>query len=264
MSNEVLYEADGPILTLVLNRPDRLNAFNNELLSELQSALDRAEKDDAVRVVIIKGAGRAFSVGMDLSGYSPEQIGMYHDRERLQKILTDFLRIWDFPKPVIAQVHGFCVAAGTMLALACDITMVSAECRIRFPSITIGGGFNSAFWTYFVGPKKAKEMDFIAGSEMTGTEAVQWGWGNHAVAADELEPRTRRMALQISRTPADLLRLKKLAINRVGEWQGFRQAILAGAEWDTLCHFTDGASALRKRIVDLGLKEAIKSLQVDE
>ena len=119
MSDEVLYETDGPIATLILNRPDKMNAFNVELFTALGRALDKAEQDPAIRVVILKGAGRAFSVGMDLDGGpSPAQLGVTGDRSRLQSHIEDFLRVWDFPKPVIAQVHGYCVAAATMLALA--------------------------------------------------------------------------------------------------------------------------------------------------
>lgn len=260
----LLYETDGPVAILTLNRPDNLNALNAELLDALEDTLTRIESDPAVSVVILKGAGRGFCAGMDLKGYSPAELGISANRAKHEKTLNHFLRIWEFPKPVIGQVHGLCCAGGTMLALACDITLVSDDCRIRFPSITIGGGFTSSFWTYFVGPKKAKEMDFIAGSEMTGAEAVQWGWGNHAIPDAELPARALRMARQIAKTPSDLLRLKKLAINRVGPWRDFRQSIMAGAEWDTLCNFTDGAQALRKRITDMGLKEAIRSLQVDD
>ena len=262
MSDEVLYETDGPVATLILNRPDKMNAFNLALFTELGRALDKAEQDPDIRVVIIKGAGRAFSVGMDLEGgKSPAELGVTADRERLQSHIEDFLRVWDFPKPVIGQVHGYCVAAGSMLALACDITLVSTDCRIRFPSIPIGGGFVSSFWAFFVGPKRAKEMDFVAGSEISGAEAVDWGFANRAFPAAELEMRAQRMATAVSKTPADLLRLKKMAINRVVERQGFREAMIGGAEWDTLCHFSEGAREMRQRVVDLGMKEAIKSLQ---
>jgi len=262
MTDEVLYETDGSIATLVLNRPDKMNAFNVALFSALQRALDAAEKDPNIRVLIIKGAGRAFSVGMDLEGgATPAQLGVTGDRNRLQDHIEDFLRVWNFPKPVIGQVHGYCCAAGTMLALACDITLVSSDCKIRFPSIPIGGGFVSSFWAFFVGPKRAKEMDFIAGSEISGAEAEVWGWANRAYPPAELAARATQMATAIAKTPSDLLRLKKMAINRVVEWQGFRQAMISGAEWDTLCHFSDGAREMRQRVADLGMKEAIKSLQ---
>jgi len=264
MSNDsVVLSVDGMIGTILLNRPEKLNAFNLQMLSDLRSVMDKAQADPNIRVLIIKGAGRAFSVGMDIEGGStPAELGVAADRERLQACVEVFLRVWDFPKPVIAQVHGFCCAAATMLALSCDITLVSEDCRIRFPSIPIGGGFVSSFWAFFVGPKKAKEMDFIAGSEVSGAEAQSWGWANHALPVADLEPRAKRMAELISKTPSDLLRMKKLAINRVSEWQGFRQAMLAGAEWDTLSHFTQGATEMRERIVTLGLKGAIRTMQV--
>jgi enoyl-CoA hydratase len=261
----VLYETDGPVATIILNRPDKLNAMNLAMREGMQCALDRAEADNAIRCVILKGAGRAFCSGMDLDpgGATPEQMGVGPDRDRLQTAIEGFMRFWEFPKPTIAQVHGFCIAGGSMLAMACDITLVTADCRIRFPSIPIGGGFVSSFWTLFVGPKKAKELDFIAGSEITGAEATQWGFANHALSAEELEPRAKLMARQISRTPPDLLRLKKLSINRICEMQGYRQAMLGGAEWDALCHFSDGALEMRRRIVEKGLKGAIASLDVD-
>jgi len=266
MSDEVvLYETDGPVATIIMNRPEKLNAMNRALRDGIQGALDRAEADPAIRVVILKGAGRAFSSGMDLDpgGATPEQLGVGPDRERLQDVIEGFMRFWEFPKPTIAEVHGFCIAGGTMLAMCCDVTLVAADCRIRFPSIPIGGGFVSSFWTLFVGPKKAKELDFIAGSEISGAEAAQWGFANHALPAEDLPARAKLMARQMARTPSDLLRLKKLAINRVCEMQSYRQAMLSGAEWDALCHFSDGALEMRRRIVEMGLKGAIASLDAD-
>lgn len=257
----VRLEVDGRIGRIVLDRPQKLNAMNAEMFTDLRAVLDEAMAQDELRVLILEGAGRAFSVGMDVEGYAPPaEMGVVADRERLQANLELFLRVWDFPKPIVASVHGYCCGAATMLALSCDITLVSEDCKIRFPSMPLGGGFVSSFWAFFVGPRKAKEMDFIAGSEITGAEAKDWGWANHAVPAAELQARAQRMAALIAKTPSDLLRIKKLAINRVSEWQGFRQAMLAGAEWDTLSHFTEGAVEMRQKISELGLKDAIKSL----
>lgn len=266
MSDEcVLYAADGPVATITMNRPEKLNALNPAMLDGLNHALDRAEADASVRVVILRGAGRAFCAGMDLdpSAGVPEDLGVAADRRELRRAIATFVRFWDCPKPTIAQVHGFCIAGGTMMAMACDITFVTAECRIRFPSIPVGGGFVSTFWTLFVGPKKAKELDFVAGSEVTGAEAASWGFANHAVTAEDLEPRATQLARMISRTPPDLLSLKKAAINAVSERQGYREAMLGGADWDTLCHFSHGALEMRRRIGDMGLKGAIASLDRD-
>lgn len=262
----VLYEANGPVAVATMNRPEKLNAINRALEDGLRAALDQAEADPAVRVVLLRGAGRAFCAGMDLdpaAGITPEQVGVARDREQHQKHIEGFLRFWEFPKPTISEVHGFCIAGGTMLAMACDITLVADDCRVRFPSIPVGGGFVSSFWTLFVGPKKAKELDFIAGSELSGAEATQWGFANHAIPAADLPARALHMARQVARTPPDLLRLKKLAINSVVERQGWRQAILGGAEWDALCHFSDGALEMRRRIGQYGLKGAIATLDRD-
>lgn len=260
---EVLYESQGPIAIITLNRPEKLNAFGARMLSDFAKALDRAERDATARVVIVKGAGRAFSAGYDVSPgeYSPHHVNIAEDREWLHGAIEKWLRVWEFPKPVIAQVHGFCIAGATMLALCCDITIVSNECRIRWPSLPLGGGLISTMWTWLSGPKKAKEMSFIAGSEMTGAEAHFWGFANRAVPEAELEAVTLRMARQIARTPPDLLRLKKLAINRIMDIQGFRTAAMFGAEWDSIAHFSTGAMNVAEKIQELGLKGAIKWLE---
>ncbi len=263
--DSVLYTADGPVATITMNRPEKLNALNGAMLDGLNRALDQAEADATVRVVVLCGAGRAFCAGMDLDPAAgvPEDLGVAADRDELRRAIATFVRFWDCPKPTIAQVHGFCIAGGTMMAMACDITFVTADCRIRFPSIPVGGGFVSTFWTLFVGPKKAKELDFVAGSEVTGAEAASWGFANHAVTAEELEPRATGLARRIARTPPDLLKLKKAAINAVSERQGFREAMMGGADWDVLCHFSHGALEMRRRIGEMGLKGAIASLDRD-
>lgn len=257
----VQYHADGPIGTITLNRPEKMNAFGSQMLADFDAALTLAERDDSVRVVIVKGAGRAFSVGYDISPgeFSPHEHNISDDREWLQAAINHWLRVWDFPKPVIAQVHGYCVAGATMLAICCDITLVADDASIRWPALPIGGGLIGPMWAWLVGPKKAKEMSFIAGSEMSGAEAHFWGWANRTVPAAELETQTLRMAQQIARTPPDLLRIKKLAINRVMDLQGFRTAVLAGAEWDSIAHYTNGATEMAEKIKSLGLKGAIKS-----
>jgi enoyl-CoA hydratase len=267
MSSPVHILIDDPlprVRRITLNRPEKRNALSNLLRKEILEALQAADRDPDISVMILRGAGPCFSAGYDLSADN-RQGQPYHTAggagQWSRHVVDGWFTIWDLAKPVIAQVHGYCVAAATMLALACDITLVSTDCKIRFPSIPIGGGFVSSFWTFFVGPKRAKEMDFIAGSEITGAEAEVWGFANRAIPPAELEARAIQMATAISRTPGDLLRLKKMAINRVVEWQGFRQAMIGGAEWDTLCHFSEGAREMRQRVVDLGMKEAIKSLQ---
>ena len=255
----VTYEAQDRIGIITLNRPEKMNAFNAQMLEDFASALDVAQQDDAVRVVIVRGAGRAFSVGYDISPgeFSPHEHTITEDREWLERAIALWLRVWDFPKPVIAQVHGYCVAGATMLAICCDITLVAEDASIRWPALPIGGGLIGPMWTWSVGPKKAKEMSYIAGSEMSGTEAFALGWANRCVPADALEEQTLLMARLIARTPADLLRLKKQAINRVMDVQGFRTIAAFSAEWDSIAHYSDGAAGMTAKIRELGLKGAI-------
>lgn len=255
----VLYEQTGPVAVLTLNRPEKLNAFNAALLSDLMGALDRARADETVRVVVLKGAGRAFSAGYDVdpNEHSPHEKGIALDREDLQGMIDKWLQVYEFPKPIIAQVHGFCIAGSTMLAICCDITLVAEDARIRWPSLPLGGGLISTMWCWLVGPKKAREMSYIAGSEMSGAEAFQWGWANRAVPAAALEETAMTMARAIARTPSDLLRLKKLAINRIMDIQGFRTAAMFGAEWDSIAHFSAGATATTEKIREIGVKGAI-------
>ena len=256
----VLYDVEAPIATLTLNRPDKLNALSPDLLDALDEALDRARDDDAVRVLILKGAGRAFSAGHDISpgNRTPTEHDISYDHDRLQRTNARLLRLFDLPKPVIAQVHGYCIAVGTVLPTFCDLTVVADNAVIRWPMLPIGGGMIAPLWTYFIGAKKAKEMSFIAGSEMSGADAHFWGWANYAVPESELEATTRRLALQIAKTPPDLLRIKKLAINRVLEQQGFRTTVASGGTWDALAHFTSGVGSVRSKIRELGIKGAIQ------
>jgi len=254
----ILLEVAPPYATVTLNRPDKMNAFTMDMLDALGAAFDRLDAMEDVSVVILKGAGRAFSTGMDIqAGYSPEKVGVTADRDRLHRILNIFLRIWESPKIVIAQVHGYCCAAASMLAMSADLIYITDDCKVRFPSLPLGGGFVSAFWTWFVGPRKAKEMDLIAGYEISGAELAELNWANRVVAPDALEDLVRTQARRIAATPPDLLRLKKMATNRIMERQGFREAMLGGAEWDTLCHFSEGAKGIRREINDRGLKGAL-------
>lgn len=259
----VLYHAEDRIGTITLNRPEKMNAFSGQMLADFGRALDIAEKDENVRVIVVRGAGRAFSVGYDISPgeFSPHDHNIAEDREWLQRAIALWLRVWEFPKPVVAQVHGYCVAGATMLAICADITMVAQDASIRWPALPIGGGLIGPMWAWLVGPKKAKEMSYIAGSEMTGSEAHALGWANHCVPAAELEERTATIARLIARTPPDLLRLKKQAINRVMDTQGFRTVSMFSAEWDSIAHYTEGACGMTAKIHELGLKGAIQWLK---
>lgn len=258
----LLVEDDGPITWITLNRPHRLNAMSDELLEELSAAL-AALRTAGGAVVGIRGTGRAFSTGYDISSDSDE-VGKAHERDitddkrRLEQNIERFFEIWDHPKPVIAAVHGYCLAGATQLCVFTDLTIVAEDAQIGLPSIPIGGGYITPLWMPLIGPKRAKQMSFVAGSKITGTTASEWGWANYAVPADELFAHVRDLADEISKIPGDILTVKKQAINRAAEVQGFRTIAPMGAESDALLHFSKPVKSMAAMIVEHGLKEAIR------
>jgi enoyl-CoA hydratase len=176
---------------------------------------------------------------------------------RLAGNIDRFLEIWDCPKPVIAAVHGHCLAGATQLAVFCDITVIAEDARVGWPTLPVGGGYISPIWTWLVGPKRAKQMSFMAGSSITGSEAADWGWANVAVPESELWDQVRTVARQIARIPADMLRMKKYAVNRVLDLQGFRSSVKLGAETDALLHASRSVDVIRHAIREQGLRQAI-------
>ena len=267
-SDTVLYEREGRLAYLTLNRPERLNAFNVDQWRSLEAGLARAGDDPEVRIIIIRGAGRAFSAGADVranEGRSPGEIAatahgdVVDDAISLYGTIDRYLRIFNFPKPIIAQVHGYCLGVATQLAVMCDITVVAEDAHIGVPTTPRGGGYISPMWAWLIGPKRAKEMSYTVGGSIDGITASQWGWANRAVPAADLDATVREMATRMANLPSKFLQLKKSSINRQMDIQGFSAAIRTGAEIDALLHFTDTAQVVRKAVTELGLRGTIES-----
>jgi enoyl-CoA hydratase/carnithine racemase len=267
--DHVRFDQDGPVTWLVLNRPDRLNALNGGLLDDLATALDATADDEQTRVIVIRGAGRAFCSGYDIER-DEDEIGGLHsrsvveDRRRLERNVEIFLRAWRHPKPVIAAVHGFCMAGGSQLATLCDLTVVAEDAQIGVPSIPVGGGYVSPMWVPLVGPKRAKQMSFQAGQRITGATAAQWGWANYAVPADDLFEDVARLAQRIALTPGEVLTIKKAAINRAADIMGWSTIMPLGAETDAFLHNTRSVQRLNELIMRDGLKETIRAFGAGE
>ncbi len=259
------YEVAERIATITLNRPEKLNALSARLQHELVAALKAAEADAAVRVIIIRGAGRAFCAGYDLTP-SPggavdtaNRISAPYDAAGLEDTLRRLLTIWDLRKPVIAQVHGSCFAGGTQLALICDLTIAAEDATFGIPQLPVGIGFVLPFWTWLIGPKKAREIFYKIGSSITATQALEWGMINAVAPPAELEARVRAEALAIAETPPEILFLAKRAINQTQEVQGFRESLIAGCAIDALSHQSDAVQAVTKLIREQGLRAALNS-----
>lgn len=252
----VLIEKKGRIVYVVLNRPEKLNALNAQLFKELDSVLEELEKDDSVSVLIIKGNGRAFSVGYDIGKYAHPTVTQ--DRDKLEEFTKRWLRVWEYPKPIIAQVQGYALAGGTQLLASCDFVITSEDAQFGFPSLPLGGGFVGIYWGWHVGHQRAKLLDLTAGSRISGKEAVEYGFAARCFKAEELEEKTLEIARGIAKTPLDILKLKKKAHNRIMELQGFRTGVMFGPEQDAIIHTADGIKLVREQIDQLGLKGAIQ------
>jgi enoyl-CoA hydratase len=228
---------------LTLNRPEKRNALSNELRGAILDALKTADADPAVRVSILRGAGPAFSSGYDLSAdnsvnqpyYSPGGPGQW-----ARHVVDGWFTIWDLAKPVIAQVHGYCLAGGSELAACCDLVYVAEDARIGYPPTRLMSPPDNQFHPWLMGMRTAMEM-FLTGDAITGTEAAARGFANRAVPAAELETTVLGIAERIALVPTELSQINKRAVHRAMEIMGLRAAIRAGTELQALA-FTTAAS----------------------
>jgi enoyl-CoA hydratase len=217
---------------LTLNRPEKRNALNNPLRGALLEALRAADADDAIRVMIVRGAGPSFSAGYDLGGgnegtelpfYTPAGDGQWP-----RHVTEGWMSIWDLAKPVIAQVHGYCLAGGSELATGCDLVYIAEDAKMGYPAVRFGVP-DMHFHSWFVGMRLAMEM-MLTGDSISGTEAVARGWANRAFPAEELDGKVVEQAERIAMLPADLVQLNKRVVHRGMEVMGLRTAIRVGTE----------------------------------
>lgn len=261
MAETVVMERTGRVARITLNRPEKLNAISRQLQRELLEALGEAERDDGVHVALIAGAGRAFSAGYDLAGGSgvaaEQSSAIARDRDGLEELNRNWLRIWDLRLPVVAQVHGHCLAGGTQLAAICDVTFTAADARVGAPQLPLGAGFVASYWAWQVGAKRAKEFFFPVGSMISGQEAADIGLFNRALPADELDQFVNDYVERTARTPKEILVLQKKAINRTQEVQGFREALMGGVEIDAIAHFTKPVLEMNRSLKERGLRATL-------
>ncbi len=259
----ILYEKEAKIATITMNHPEKRNAMSGPVMNELEKAWTEADEDDEVRVLIIKGAGDAFCAGADMSpppsSASPSRTRFLEvDRLHLQRSIEQYLRLRNVSKATIAQVHGYCITLGTMLAMMCDLIFIAEDARISAHALIgpLGAGTFEPLWTFNMGARKAKELVFQYGHIMDGKEAERVGWANKAVPADKLEEEVRKIAKVIAETPLEVLRLEKLAVNRAQEAMGLIHAAMFGAEMDAICHQTQATQQFQKMIREKGWKVA--------
>ncbi|MDI2028235.1 enoyl-CoA hydratase/isomerase family protein [Saccharopolyspora sp. TS4A08] len=259
----VRIERNEKVAELVLDREDKLNAFNDALFEDYESALHELGDDSSVSVIIVRGAGRAFSVGWDVArpepsanGDAPAHRTAHEDWLRLREHIRAFTAVFDLPKPVVAGVHGYCMGGATLIPACADLAVVGEDTKIGWPVLPIGGGMLGPVAMSHLGPKKAKELSYTAGSHISGAEAAFRGWANYAVPADEVLDKTREVAREVSKTPLDMLEIKKRAANDVLIRQGFRETLDACAGWDALIHTAEGNRRMAAKLGELGISAA--------
>jgi enoyl-CoA hydratase/carnithine racemase len=256
----LLTEDLGPIRRLTLNRPGSLNALDHELLEAIDAAFAAAARDEGVRAVILRGAGRAFCAGYDLHEDAAE--GAKDDaawRTELRRDTERLLRILEHPKPVIVSVHSYCLAGGTDLMLACDLAVASEDAVFGYVDVRFGSGVVSMLLPWVVGVRAAKEMVFTGEDRVSAREAFRIGLVNRVVARDELDAATIALAEEIAKNEPFVVQSMKASINRVWEQAGLRSALEANTELDVAIETANvpARDEFRRVTQEQGLKAAI-------
>lgn len=267
----LLIDRSDKILTITLNRPERLNALSQNLMDELKGELARAADDDAVSVIIIKSTGRAFCVGYDLqeedwitSQYPanfPDGVDPETDTKDIQYLLDYWMDMWRHPKPIITQVHGACLSGGGELLAASDIVIASENASFGHPAgRDLGIPPTVFFWPLLMGMRKAKEMLYT--SKMMGAaEAEKLGLINDMVPADQLDAHTRAMAVDIARTPVEHLKILKISANNFYENMGVQESSDAAVVLDAEFHQSPVFLSFFKMVREKGMKAALAERQ---
>ena len=230
MTDLALYELREPAAVITLNRPDKLNALSASLVDELEAALRRAVDDEQVKVIVLTGAGRAFSAGYDLSEEAADQPSTADQWHAvLARDVEVTMELWRCPKPTIAAVRGWCLAGGCELAMACDMIIAADDARFGEPEIRYGSGPVTLLMPFLIGQKKTNELLFT-GDVIDAHEAHRIGLVNRVVAAGELDDAVAELTAKIAPTPAAVLRHTKLALLRAYEAAGLTQAVAANLD----------------------------------
>jgi enoyl-CoA hydratase len=263
----ILYSADGPVATITLNRPDRLNTIVPPMPDEVERAVAMATRDTAVKVIVVRGAGRAFCAGYDFEG------GFHHWDEAIttggawdpgkdfvmattpefsptQKLFS----VWRTPKPVIAQVHGWCVGGGSDFALGADLVIASDDAVIGTPYSRMWGCYLSAMWIYRLGLARAK-YHALTGRPLTGRHAAEVELINEAVPFERLESRVAELAGELARIPASQLAAMKLVVNHAYEQMGLPSSQVLGPILDGLMRNTPEAL----EFIELAEREGVRA-----
>jgi enoyl-CoA hydratase len=266
----ILYAVDGPVATITLHRPEQLNTIVPPLPDEVEAAVGLAVADRAVRVIVLRGAGRSFCAGYDFGGGFKawdEQITTDGEWDAgrdfafatapqsapTQKLMS----VWRAPKPVIAQVHGWCVGGGSDFALCADLVVASEDAQIGTPYSRMWGAYLSGMWIYRLGLTRTK-FHALTGRPLSGRAAAEAGLINEAVPFAELEARVASLAEEVARIPSSQLAAMKLIVNQAYENMGLASTQTLGPILDGLMRNTPEARAWIARADEEGVRAVVE------
>ena len=262
---KVLFERDGRIGRIILNRPDALNAIDDDLPRELADAVAQADADPGIHVMVLSGAGKAFCAGYDLahyaSGTGPNKVVQdmpwdpMQDYQFMWSNTQAFMSLFRAMKPVICKVHGFAVAGGSDIALCADITVMSDTAQIGYMPTRVWGTPTTAMWVYRLGPEKAKRMMFT-GDKITGREAAEMGLVLKSVPDDALDAEVEALAQRMASVPINQLAMQKLVVNQAMEATIVQTQRLATV-FDGISRHSPEGMNFKSRVEAVGWKQAV-------
>ncbi|OGB14414.1 MAG: enoyl-CoA hydratase [Burkholderiales bacterium RIFCSPLOWO2_12_67_14] len=256
------------VARLRLNRPERYNAVNDEMPREIRAAVDWANAEPEVHVIVVEGAGKGFCGGYDLADTAQQHIEHPCQQEstpwdpmvdyaRMKRNTEDFMSLWRSPKPTIAKVHGAAVAGGSDIALCCDLLVMAEDARIGYMPTRVWGCPTTAMWTYRLGPTRAKQMMFT-GDVIDGRTAAAWGLANKAVPLEQLDAAAMKLATRIAGVPRGHLAMHKMVVNQVMLTMGLEQSQQMATVFDGITRHNPEGLWFRRHAQEQGFKAAVE------
>jgi len=256
------------VARLRLNRPERLNAINDHTPREIREAVEWAQANDEVHVIVVEGAGKGFCGGYDLADTAQQTIEHPCQQEKspwdpmvdyahMKRNTEDFMSLWRCGKPTIAKVHGHAVAGGSDIALCCDLLVMAEDARIGYMPTRVWGCPTTAMWTYRLGPARAKQLMFT-GDLIDGRRALDWGLANEVVPAQDLDAATMRLAERIAGVPRSHLAMHKMVVNQVMLSMGLEQTQMMATVFDGITRHNPEGLWFRRYAQAEGFKAAVQ------
>jgi len=262
----LLYSVEDRVATISLNRPERLNAINECLPRELREAVEKADADGSVHVIVLQGAGKGFCGGYDLVKYAESEGEMHGNQEMpwdptedyamMNRNTQDFMSLWRSRKPTICKIHGAAAAGGSDIALCCDMIIMADDARIGYPPARVWGVPTTMMWVVRLGIEKAKRMLFT-GDLVSGKEAEAMGLVHQSVPLDELDQAVKDLVDRIKGVPRNQLMMCKLTVNQAYESMGLHQTQMFANFFDGVARHSPEGLWFRDRAQNVGFKQAV-------